>query len=60
MNLKTVLLSIVLAGIVYLAFAFGNWDWNPGKWDVGLRYLTSIIMMFCFIVPVVFKHLMKN
>lgn len=43
----TIVVYVVLLGVLYLAFAFGNWSLNAGKWDV---YVRSLCALFSLVV----------
>jgi len=44
------LLSILCAAFIYLLFAFGNWELNPGLWLTETRSICAIVI--CFVVAI--------
>ncbi len=47
--LITLILVLFVSGMVYLASAFAEWDWNPGNW----HWVTRAFMFFAVILMMV-------
>lgn len=42
--------------IIYLAFAYGNWQMNPGKWDPMIRCFSAIFGLAGFAYAFIVTH----
>ncbi len=57
MKLKKIITAAVFAAGVYGIFAFGNWQVNAGKWDLGLRFLCAFLMVWAIFIGYYFDKI---
>lgn len=49
-----IIIGVALSTIVFLAFAFANWNINPSNWSSDVRAYCSFIMAILFLSGVGF------
>lgn len=58
---KSILYSITSMTLIYLAYAFGNWDYNPGCWDIEARSICAAFMLVSgSITMILSENIYKN
>jgi hypothetical protein len=50
--LTAIAVYIFFVGFLYLAFSFGNWTFNAGKWEPFSRVLCALIGVIIFILGI--------